>query len=300
MPSERQSACHHYLKALLLPARVLAALVEQKVRLGGGDLGWPHQGDVRVVDMIPLPRQVAYEGRVVAVAQRLAVVDYDRTQVVQAVGAPAALARREMARRESARARGRVRVGGRRARYSARFALGTAGGARGSRRCIGRCFGGSVELSKGEAFEWEGDAPARLARALVKREAFEMDAEEGRRVEDAKDLWGRGGAVVSTCMHEGCGGGRRREAKDLGRFSQRLALLASVRVIACDRLLSEELAQSVMQCEAALSTSISTSSAAAHVGGGGGGGGGSGGVAVDTAAARAAGREAQGGGKAKR
>ena len=100
-------------------------------------------------------------------------------------------------------------------------------------------------------------------------------------------------------MHEGCGGGRRREAKDLGRFSQRLALLASVRVIACDRLLCEELAQSVMQCEAALSTSISTSSAAAHVGGGGGGGGGSGGVAVDTAAARAAGREAQGGGETK-
>ena len=178
----------------------------------------PHQGDVRVIDVIPLPRRVAYEGRVVSVAQRLSVVDYDCAQVVQAVGAPAALARWETARRETARARGRVRVGGRCARYSARFGLGAAGGGCGSGRCSGRCFGGSVKLSKRKAFEWEGDAPARLARALVKREALEMDAEEGRRVEDAKDLWGRRGAVVSTCMHEGRGGAEERGEGPVGRM----------------------------------------------------------------------------------
>ena len=162
-------------------------------------------------------RDAIREGITEESAQRgphLSVVDYDCAQVVQAVGAPAALARRETARRVTARAGGRVRVGGRCARYSARFGLGAAGGGcgsgRGSGRCSGRCSGGSVELSKREALEWEGDAPARLARALVKREALEMDAEEGRRVEDAKDLWGSGGAVVSSCMHEGRGGAEER------------------------------------------------------------------------------------------
>ena len=46
-------------------------------------------------------------------------------------------------------------------------------------------------MSKREAFEREGDVPNSLDCALFKGEALEMDAEEGRRVEDAKDLWGK-------------------------------------------------------------------------------------------------------------